>query len=136
MKGFNPYITFDGTCEEALQFYKDCFGGEIIFLQYYADTTNGDTSPANSKIMHSEFQAEAIHLMACDRSPEQTVHQGTNLALYLSFKTPEEQQAVFDRLSIGAIIHMPLEATFWGSRLGVITDKFGIHWMLVFTPDE
>ena len=135
MKGFNPYITFDGNCEDALHFYENCFDGKITFLQYYDEANVKTSAEPKSKVMHCEFVADAIHLMACDRSPGQTIHQGTNITLYLSFNSAKKQEEVFEKLSRKGMIHMPLEATFWGSRLGILTDQFGIHWMLVLNRD-
>jgi PhnB protein len=135
MTGFNPYITFDSCCEEALNFYKKCFGGEIVFIQYFDESAFGNGGAEKPKVMHSEFRADAVHLMACDKSPGQTIHQGTNITLYISFKNSKKQDEIFESLSVGGIIHMPLEATFWGSRLGILTDQFGIHWMLVLNRD-
>ena len=135
MTGFNPYITFDGTCEEALTFYSACFEGEIVFIQYY-DESNQKTIPSrHSKVMHSEFKAGSIHFMACDKTPGQTIHPGTNITLYVSFSNARKQDEIYERLAERGVVHMPLEATFWGSRLGVVTDKFGIHWMLVLNRD-
>jgi PhnB protein len=135
MTGFNPYITFDGTCNEALQFYTSCFQGEIVFIQYYDEAQKSD-SAVRPNVMHSEFKAGAIHFMACDKTPGQNIHKGTNITLYISFNNAKKQDEIFEKLSDKGIVHMPLEATFWGSRLGILTDQFGIHWMLVLNRDE
>jgi PhnB protein len=134
MNDFNPYITFDGSCEDALAFYQGCFGGKIEFIQYYEDSVQ-HLGAKKSKVMHSEFRSDVIHFMACDKSPGQNIHQGTNISLYISFGQMREQDDVFEKLSRDGIVHMALEATFWGSRLGIVTDKFGIHWMLVLNSD-
>src|SRR5690349_2739393 len=131
MNGFNPYITFDGTCEEAMNFYKDCFGGKIIFIQYYDDGMHKLSSIGKNKVMHCEFHAPPVILMACDKAPGQNIHQGTNITLYISFSNDREQEDAFERLSDKGVVHLALEPTFWGSRLGILTDRFGIHWMLV-----
>lgn len=135
MKDFYPYITFDGRCEEALHFYRDCFGGEIVFIQYYEEVVQRNSSGAKPKVMHSEFRADPVRLMACDKSPGQTIHQGTNITMYIIFDNSRQQDEVFGKLTEKGIIHMPLEATFWGSRLGILTDQFGVHWMLVLNRD-
>ena len=135
MKEFNPYITFDGNCEEALRFYCHCFGGKIVFMQYYDETVQKDHTGLKSKVMHSEFRADPVCLMACDRSPGQNIHHGTNITLYVSFENSRQQDEIFLKLAEKGTIHMPLEGTFWGSRLGVLTDQFGIHWMLVLNRD-
>jgi PhnB protein len=135
MIDFNPYITFNGNCEEAINFYKECFGGEIVFMQYYDDGMQKPHHNGKPKVMHCEFKAQAVHLMGCDKTPGQTIHPGTNINLYLSFSSAREQDDIFEKLSHKAIVHMPLEATFWGSRLGILTDQFGIHWMLVLNRE-
>ena len=135
MKDFNPYITFDGRCEEALRFYSACFGGEIVFIQYYDDSIQLNPEGNYPKVIHSEFRAGPVRLMACDKSPGQNIHPGTNITMYISFDNSHEQDEIFDKLSQKGIVHMPLEATFWGSRLGILTDQFGIHWMLVLNRD-
>ncbi len=129
MMEFCPYITFEDSCGKALQFYKHCFGGEIVFIQYY--DSNGHNPDAKGKVMHSEFRSGNIHLMACDKSPEQKLHQGTNITMYISLDSETEQRKIFTKLSENGVVHMPLEPTVWGSRLGVLTDQFGVHWMLV-----
>jgi PhnB protein len=134
LKDFNPYITFDEKCEEALHFYERCFDGKIVFIQHYDDHIRS-TPGAKQKVIHSEFRAGSIHFMACDKSPGQTIHQGTNITLYISFDNIRQQDEIFEKLSEKGVVHMPLEATFWGSRLGVLTDQFGIHWMLVLNRE-
>jgi PhnB protein len=131
MTGFNPYITFDGNCEEALKFYESCFSGKTLFIQHYEEIPVAVSKPFKSKVMHSEFKAGSVHFMACDKAPGQTIHPGTNITLYINFSSSKEQENIFNKLSAQGTIHMPLEPTFWGSRMGILTDRFGIHWMLV-----
>jgi PhnB protein len=131
MTGFNPYITFKGNCEKALTFYKSCFDGEVVFIQYYEDVNKIIPHGQYSKVMHSEFKAEAIHFMACDATPGQTIQYGTNITLYIDFSTVRRLEEVFEKLSVNGTVPLALEKTLWGSRLGIITDQFNIHWMLV-----
>lgn len=131
MLSFNPYITFDGNCEEALRFYEDCFDGKIVFIQYYDEAAAFGTEAFRSKVMHSEFQAGPVHFMACDKTNNQHLNSGTNMSLYISFEEEFTQKNVFERLAAGGKIHLGLEKTIYGSTVGVLTDQFGIHWMLV-----
>jgi PhnB protein len=133
MTEFHPYITFNGTCKDALEFYRSCFGGQIEFIQYYPDRTG---KPSPSRVMHSEFRSGEIHFMACDTLPGEKFLQGTNISLYVSFSDADKQNETFARLAEEGTVHMNLEKTYWGSRLGILTDRFGIHWMLVLNDPE
>lgn len=134
MTDFNPYITFDGHCEEALDFYKECFHGEILFTQYYGESPKHVPEEYHQKIMHSEFKAGGIHFMACDNLPGQTMHYGNNVTFNVTFDDLSEQEEVFKKLSEGGNIYLTLQDTFWGSKFGMLTDRFGIHWMLNCDP--
>lgn len=131
MTSFNPYITFDGCCEAALNFYSSCFNGEIIFVQYSDEFDAVENDGSARKIMHSEFQAGTLKFMACDATPGQTLHPGTNISLYAGFGDRAELENVFENLSTGGVVHMPIQTTFWGASLGILTDRFNIHWMVV-----
>lgn len=131
MKNFNVYLAFNGNCEEALLFYKDCFGGEIVSLQRYGETPQQPAPEGfEQKVMHATFQSDGIFLMACDVSPEHAVHTGSNVSLSINMDDAAEQRAIFERLSAGGQVSMPLQETFWGAEFGMLTDKFGLHWML------
>jgi PhnB protein len=131
---FHPYITFNGSCKDALEFYRSCFGGQIEFIQYYGELTQNSSS---SRVMHSEFRSGEIQFMACDTLPDEKIIQGTNISLYVSFSDADKQNETFARLAEEGNVHMNLEKTYWGSRLGILTDRFGIHWMLVLNdPDK
>ncbi len=131
MQAFHPYITFDGNCEEALNFYARCLDGRIVYIQYYDEAAAFGSEAFRSKVMHSEFKAGPVHFMACDRSSDQRVHHGTNLTLYISFDTIEKMNVIFEELSRNGKVQLAPEETIYGSTVGVLTDPFGIHWMLV-----
>jgi PhnB protein len=128
MKGFNPYLTFPGNCREALNYYKQCFNGEIESIQTFGDAKMGGGADAN-KIMHSVFRAGSIFFMASDSAPDQPVPAGNNFTLNIDFEDPATQAKVFNKLGEGGSVNMPLQDTFWGARFGMLTDKFGINWM-------
>jgi PhnB protein len=131
MVGFNPYITFEGTCEEALHFYKSCFGGEILFIQYYRESPQAAVDKQfHDKIMHSEFKAGPVHFMACDVSGGESVLSGNPISFNIMFVDPQQQKRVFQKLAAGGTIKVPLEKTFWQSIFGMVTDRYGLHWML------
>lgn len=129
MHAFNPYLTFDGNCEEAFIFYKSCFGGEITIIQRFGESPMQMSEAYKNKIMHMELEAAPLHLMGSDGSPQHQVVQGNTVTFNLTFLDVEEQELVFNKLADGGKISMPLENTFWGSRFGMLSDKFGVHWM-------
>lgn len=130
MLTFNPYLTFDGNCEEAFNFYQSCFGGEITIIQRFGDAPTPVADDYKKKIMHIELQAAPVHLMGSDGSPKHQVVQGNTVTFNLACASAEEQEEIFQKLAAGGKVSMPLEDTFWGSRFGMLTDKFGVHWML------
>ncbi len=131
MNTLNPYLTFNGQCEEAMNFYKDALNGEIAheFSRFGANSGMPIPEGRENWIMHSEVKAGNVHIMASD-APLGEVVSGTNVSLSLSFENLEEQKAIFNNLAKGGVVTMPLAEQFWGATFGMITDKFGIHWML------
>lgn len=135
MKTLNSYLTFNGNCEEAFLFYKSVFGGEFSYLGRFGEMPGGENVPegAKDKIMHISLpiSRETI-LMGSDASEEfgNITNFGGNISLYLGAETHEEVISIFEKLSAGATVKMPLEKTFWSPLFGMLTDKFGINWML------
>jgi PhnB protein len=135
MKTLKSYLTFNGNCEEAFNFYKSVFGGEFSYKSRFGEMPGGENVPdgAKDKIMHISLPIckEAI-LMGSDASEEfgNITNFGDNISLYLGAETHEEVKSIFDKLSAGANVTMPLEKTFWSPLFGMLTDKFGINWML------
>ncbi len=125
----NPYITFGGTCEEAMNFYKDCLGGEFESLNYFKDGPAEMGAPAHlsDKIMHMALRFGNNVLMAADSMGE-TPNAG-NIALSMNTGAGHELDDVFNKLSAGGQIIMPLEDTFWGARFGMFMDKYGVKWL-------
>ncbi len=130
MKNMNPYLSFAGNCEDALNFYKHIFGGEILSIMHFGDAPMEIPEDQKQQIMHSEFKAEGVHFMAADTMLEQQINIGTNISLSLDMTDENEQTSVFENLAAGGTVRMALEDTFWGARFGMLTDKFGVHWLL------
>ncbi len=130
MKKLNVYLTFPGTCEAALNFYKSCFGGEIVSLQRFGDSPMETSDENKQRIMHAEFKSDEIYFMASDSMPDQPTQPGSIVQLSLNLDDATEQENIFNRLSEGGQVLMPLEDTFWGASFGMLIDQFGIHWML------
>lgn len=139
MKNIMAYLAFNGNCREAMNFYKDCLGGELELMTFEGSPMAAEMpAAAQQGIMHSCLKTDnGIALMASDGMPNDTITVGNAVTLYLACDSLEEQEKHYKALSEGGAITMPLADTFWGSRFGLITDKFGIHWMFDHTlPKE
>ncbi|MBO6586041.1 MAG: VOC family protein [Gracilimonas sp.] len=130
MKTLVPYLFFRGNCEEAMNYYKECLDGEITALQRFGDTEMPVDDEHKQKIMHGELKADGIHMMFSDGAPHKDITEGDNVQLNINIDSEEEQDRLFELLSEGGEVTMPLETTFWGARYGMLKDKFGIRWML------
>jgi len=130
MKKLAPYLAFSGKCEEALKFYKQAIGGEILSLSRYGDSPVKVPANFKNKVMHAEFKAEEVFFMAADMTPEHPIQNGNSISLSLNLSDVKELDATFLKLSKGGQVIMPLAEQFWGARFGMLVDKFGIVWML------
>jgi PhnB protein len=137
MATINAYLTFDGTCEEAFNFYKSVFGGDFPMVGKFGDMPPQEGMPpisdeVKNRIMHMSLpiSAETV-LMGSDTMPGIHDHQvGNNISLSINTDSREEADRIFDGLSAGGKVSMPLADTFWGAYFGMWTDKFGINWMV------
>jgi len=133
MKAPITYLNFDGNCREAMQFYERCFGGELFLMKF---SEGGANVPPESqdRIMHSRLSFGAAQLMASDTVPGQGLpyRQGTNYWIMVPCESANEIDRIFSALSDKGQATMPLQSTFWAARFGILTDQFGINWMLNF----
>ena len=139
MATVNTYLNFNGNTEEAFNFYKSVFGGEFTTLQRFKDTPHADKIPASEqeKIMHVALPIGGNVLMGTDvgeTMPQVTF--GTNSSISLSPESEEEAHKLFNGLSAGGKITMPLEKMFWDALFGMFTDKFGIQWMVNYEDSQ
>ena len=130
MKSLNPYLNFAGNTREAMNFYKDVFKGELLSMQSYAEANMQVDDKFKNNIIHAELKAEDVHFMAADGMPGFVATPGNMVSLSLDLSDASEQERLFSALSAGGTVTMPLETTFWGARFGMLTDRFGISWML------
>jgi len=135
MAKLNTYLTFKGDAEEAFNFYKSVFGGEFSILQKFRDMpgNEGMSIPDLDKIMHVTLEIPGgMILMASDdlESMGRPFIQGNNISLSLTVASEAEADQLFAALSAGANVTMPMEKTFWNAYFGMLTDSFGIHWMI------
>jgi len=136
MKGFDITLLFDGQAEEAFNFYKSVFGGEFSNLQRMGDLPTPMEMPESEKgkILHMALPIGESILMGMDMPAGRgTVNAGNNFFVTLNTSSEEETDELFKKLSDGANIMMPLEKQFWGAYFAMLTDKFGIQWMLSFS---
>ncbi len=126
-----PYFTFDGNCEEALNFYAKAFHGQIKHLQRFEGSPAENMSEDKQKVMHSHFAVEGnLLFMASDSgSNDQQAANGGMVHLSLNFTDAGKIQQVFSAMGEGGNVTMPLQDTFWGATFGMLTDRFGINWM-------
>jgi PhnB protein len=134
MTRLNPYLTLAGRCREALDFYQQCLGGEVVALMTHADANMEVPQGYEHYIVHAEFRSGDLCLMLSDGIPGRETVNGNRVQLCLSFEDPSEQTRVFDALAEEGKITMVLHDAFWGDRFGMLTDRFGFQWMLNCPP--
>ena len=126
----NPYLSFRDNAREAMEFYKTVFGGKLTvstFKEYHASQNPSE----DNKVMHSVLEADnGITFMASDTPTRMEYSVGTNFSMSLSGDNEAELKGYFEKLSTGANITMPLEKAQWGDTFGMLTDKFGVSWLV------
>jgi PhnB protein len=126
----NSYINFKNNAREAIQFYQSVFGGKLTMSTFKEFQASEDPSEDNL-IMHAELESEnGITLMASDTPARMEYRPGTNISLSLSGENKAELTAYFEKLSAGGTVTQPLEDSPWGDMFGMLTDKFGIGWLV------
>ncbi|MEO6734222.1 MAG: VOC family protein [Ferruginibacter sp.] len=143
MAQVNPYINFKGNCEEAFNFYKSVFGGEFPFVGRYKDMPPSEHMPIAEgdadKVMHMSLPiSKETVLMGSDVAGEwgaKTI-EGNNVQLSVNVDSEDEATKIFNGLSEGGRVNMPLDKTFWGAFFGMLTDKFGINWMVNYDYNQ
>jgi PhnB protein len=130
MTTLTPYLLFDGKCEQAMEFYKACFGGELTATKV-KDSPARDLMPAfqQEKIVNARLRSGNLEISASDwLRPDRTPIRGNTVCLYLTRGTIAELKALFERLSKGAEVTDPVKEQFFGIY-GALNDKFGVRWM-------
>jgi PhnB protein len=133
-----PYLFFDGRCEEALDFYKGALGAEVTAVMRFNEAPDppppGMIAPGSeSKVMHAAFRVGETEVMASDgRCMGQPDFKGMSLSL--SVPSEAEADRLFAALGEGGDVQMPIGRTFFSPRFGIVADRFGVSWMVVTTP--
>jgi PhnB protein len=128
-----PYLFFGGRCEEALEFYRTALGAQVEMMMRFKESP--DPMPPGSvpagfenKVMHASFRIGGSRLMASDGNEEGTKFEGFSLSL--AVPTEAEADRAFAALAKGGKVGMPLAKTFWSPKFGMLTDRFGVAWMV------
>lgn len=124
------YLMFNGNCEEAINFYKEHLGGNVMQLQRYGETPEHTSERYKDKIMHSVMDLQGLTVMFSDASETSNVVFGDNFSIALDFKSLGDLNRAYDALITGGKVKMAVQETFWGAYFAMCTDKFGINWML------
>jgi PhnB protein len=135
MTQINAYLNFNGKCREAMSFYQQCLGGELV-MQKISESPMAAQMPSEMgpQILHSSLTNDGIVLMASDMMGKAIVN-GNSITLCMNCSSSEEINSFFTNLSSGGKVIEPLHQSFWGATFGVLTDKFGINWMFNYSKN-
>lgn len=142
MATVNTYLTFNGNCEEAFNFYKSVFGGDFAYIGRFGEMPEGDgysvPEADKNKIMHVGLPIGNTILMGSDTGGDWAAKliEGNNFSVSVNTESKEEADRIFNGLAAEGQITMPMENTFWGAYFGMLTDKFGIQWMVNFDHEN
>ncbi len=138
MTQINAYINFEGNCREVMTFYKECFGGELNMQSIEGSPIEAQCPAAiKHQILHASLSKDELLLMGSDMQESGgNFTKGNNIALSLNCSSDEEIKTYFSKLSEGGRISHNLMQSFWGATFGVLTDKYGIRWMLNYDKNQ
>ena len=129
MLGVNPYIAYRGNCREAIEFYKNALDAQVLFTQTVGESPMSDMGPAEN-IMHCTIKVGGSTIMMCDDPRPDAASGDGNISLAIGLNDPARAKQLFDNLAKNGTVVMPLEKTYWAEAFGMVTDKFGIKWMI------
>jgi PhnB protein len=130
-----PYLYFNGRCEEAINFYKQALGAEVTFMMRYDESPDPQskammTPGTEKKIMHSNVQIRDTQIMMSDGRCDGAVPKFDGISLTVNVSA-DEAEKVFNALGAGGQVQMPLCETFFAHKFGMVADKFGVSWLLL-----
>ena len=126
----NPYIIFSGNAKEVIGFYADALQATITVMSTYGESPEKCDDDWKDKIIHGRLEFDGNLLMISDGFKGYDAPTQSNIQLSIEVESVEKLNTVFEKLSAGGKIKMPLQDTFWGARFGMLEDKFGVQWML------
>jgi PhnB protein len=133
MAGIQPYLIFDGNCEEAVKYYTQTFGGEILFSVRYSEMPPHPefklAKDWENKILHTVFKIRGVEVLASDNHPGMPFIAGNNVHINVNYDKTTDPTPAFNKIAEGGKVNMPLQQTFWAIKYGQVTDRFGICWM-------
>ena len=133
MSLIQPYLFFNGRCDEAIDLYQSALGAEVVMLMRHKDAPEPSPMPlppgTENKVMHATLNIGGAIVMASD-GMNNGVTEFKGFSLSLAYPTEAEAQRAFSALADGGRIDMPLGKTFWSACFGMVTDRFGVQWML------
>ncbi|MGB5943352.1 MAG: VOC family protein [Leeuwenhoekiella sp.] len=124
------YLAFKGNCQQALNFYKNLFGGDVVNTETYEDKKIDIPESYRHNLQHAELKGKGFHFMAYDASPDTPLNEGNQQHMSIDLDSKEEAKELFDSLSKGGRTHTPMQETSWGAYYGRCSDQFGINWMV------
>ncbi|MDR0928023.1 MAG: VOC family protein [Ignavibacteria bacterium] len=135
-----PYITFNGNCEEAMNFYKSALGGEITYCSKYKDCPPSEEMPVpdalKEKVMHANLTInEHYQIMCADYCKMPGMPDfvlGTNTAISIIAESEQECHRIYEQLSAGGVVQCPIGEPFWGGLFAMWADKYGVNWYVTF----
>ena len=127
----NTYILFNGQCEEAFKLYEQCLGGKIVMKMTHGESPMAEqVSPEwRDKVMHVRLEVDDQALMGSD-SPPEYYEKAQGFSVSISVTDPAKAESIFNALAEGGNVKMPIQETFWAQRFAMLTDRFGIPWMI------
>jgi len=129
MLSVNPYIAFQGNCRQAIEFYKSALNAELLFTQTVGESPLANMGPAEN-IMHCTLKVGDATIMMCDDpGPAKATGIG-KISLAIGLSDPGQAAQLFGNLADGGSVGMPLQKTYWAEAFGVVTDPFGVTWMI------
>ena len=131
----NPYLGFDSNARQAMEFYRDVFGGALN-INTFGEFGSPDAAEAD-KVMHAQLETDnGFTLMASDTPAGMQRNPGDNISISLSGDDGDELRGYWEKLSDGGTVTMPLEKQMWGDEFGMCTDRFGVPWMVNITQTQ
>ena len=126
----NPYVLFNGTCAEAFRFYAEVLGAKVDSMMTHSEMPGSPVAPDwGDKVMHAQIRIGDTLLMGSD-APPNWYEKPQGASVSLDVPSPAEADRIFAALAEGGNVRMPIAKTFWAERFGMLTDRFGIPWMV------
>jgi PhnB protein len=129
MLGVHPYITFKGNCRQAIEFYRNALGAEVLFTQTVGESPMGEMGPSEN-IMHCSIKVGDSTIMMSDDPTPDGGGGGGNISLAIGLDDRARASTLFANLAENGSVIMPLQKTYWAEAFGMVTDPFGVKWMI------